>query len=75
MDVTRTELEGLAAQDAALKVLKGLPVGDALGAACSFMLQCSFTERAMFRRVMNERVIRDGFRGISLLEQFKRASR
>ena len=58
----------------ALKVLQGLPVSDAIGAACSFLLHCAYTHRTEFRRVMNEKVVREGFSGISLLEVFKRES-
>ena len=63
------------AQAQALKVLVNLPVGDAIGAACSFLLHCATNHRVEFRRVMNEKVIREGFSGISLLEVFKRESR
>jgi len=62
-------------QAQALKVLQGLPVEDAIGAACSFLLYSSYNHRIQFRRVMNEKVIREGFSGISLLEQFNRVSK
>ena len=64
--------DGLAAQNRALTVLLALPVSDAMGAACSFLLHCAIHEREKLRRVLNERVIREGFTGISLLELFKR---
>ncbi len=63
------------AQNAALQLLIKLPLADAIGAACSFLLHCANNHRTEFRRVMNERVVREGFRGISLLEVFKRQSR
>jgi len=59
----------------ALTLLRGLPVGDAIGAACSFLLHCVYNHPNEFRRVMNEKVIREGFSGISLLDVFKRVSR
>lgn len=61
-------------QNAALKTLTSMPVGDAIGAACSFLLHCAYNHRTEFRRVMNEKVIREGFSGVSLLEVFKRVS-
>lgn len=71
----KDSMEGIVAQNAALQLLISLPLSDAIGAACSFLLHCSFNHREVFRRVMNERVIREGFSGMSLLEQFKRASK
>lgn len=55
-------------------ILQRLPIGDAIGAACSFLLHCAYNHRVEFRRVMNEKVIREGFSGVSLLEVFKRVS-
>lgn len=69
------KLQGVEAQNVALKTLQGLPVNDAIGAACSFLLHCSYNHRGMLRRVLNERVIREGFSGISLLELLKRVSK
>ena len=65
----------LRAQNTALKVLQSLPPAEAIGAACSFLLHAAYNHRDMFRRVMNERVVREGFSGISLLEVFKRVSK
>lgn len=64
---------GVAAQVAALQTLLALPVGDAIGAACSFLLDCAYRHPALLRRVLDERVVREGFRGVSLLQMFKRA--
>lgn len=61
-------------QNEALKMLTSMSVGDAIGAACSFLLHCAYNHRTEFRRVMNEKVIREGFSGVSLLEVFKRVS-
>lgn len=69
------EGRSVAKQNAALKVLMALPISDAIGAACSFLLHCAYNHQVEFRRVMNERVIREGFSGISLLDVFRRQSR
>ena len=62
-------------QAEALHTLLRLPVEDAIGAACSFLLHCAYNHRPQFRRVMHERVIREGFTGISLLSLFNRVSK
>lgn len=64
----------LAAQNQGLQLLQQLPVMDAIGVACSFLLHCSYNHRQAFRRVMNEKVVREGFGGVSLLKIFMRAS-
>jgi hypothetical protein len=64
----------LARQTEALRVLSSLPVSDALGAACSYLLHCGYHHRDELRRVMHEPVIREGFRGMSLLELLTRVS-
>lgn len=66
---------GVAAQHTALKALQSLPVEDAIGAACSFLLHCSYQHTEMTRRVLNEKVIRHGFRGISLLEHLNKVGK
>lgn len=68
------EGQRVARQNAALQLLQSMNLGDAIGAACSFLLFCAYNHRTEFRRVMNERVIREGFSGVSLLEVFKRVS-
>lgn len=70
--VDTPEDQSIARQSVALKVLIELPVSDAIGAACSFLLHCAYNHRTEFRRVMNEKVIHEGFSGISLLQVFKR---
>ena len=65
----------LARQNAMARALMDMPIGEAIGSACSFLLHCAYNHRTEFRRVMNEKVIREGFTGISLLEVFKRESR
>ena len=62
-------------QNVALQTLIGLPVADAIGVACSYLLHCAYNHKVELRRVLNERVIREGFSGISLLELLKRVSR
>lgn len=62
-------------QNAALQLLTRMDVGDAIGAACSFLLHCAYHHRVELRRVMNEKVIREGFSGISLLDLLRRVSR
>jgi hypothetical protein len=59
-----------------LATLQSMPVADALGACCAFLLHCAYEDdkRQMFRRVMREPVHKDGFVGISLLEVFRRQS-
>ncbi len=63
------------AQTQALQVLQRLPVTDAVGAACSFLLHCAYNHRDVFRRVMNEKIVREGFTGISLIQLFNRVCR
>ena len=73
-----TELESqksIAAQNSLLKLLQAMPVGDAIGVACSYLLHCAYNHQTEFRRVMNEKVIHEGFTGISLLDLFKRVSK
>lgn len=57
-----------------IKVLIDAPLGTGIGVACSFLLHCATHHRTEFRRVMHEKVVRNGFRGISLLQMFNRMS-
>lgn len=59
----------------ALKVLQGQTVPNAIGAACSYLLHCAYNEPETLRRVMNEKVVREGFAGISLLQLINRVCR
>lgn len=70
-----SEGQSLARQLVALRTLRSLPLSDAIGAACSFLLECAYNHTTEFRRVMNEKVIPEGFTGVSLIEVFKRMSR
>lgn len=75
MPATAPVESNIVAQNEALKLLIALPTGDAIGAAAAFMLHCAHNHRVQFRRVMNEKVIHEGFSGISLLDLFKRVCR
>ena len=68
-------IRSLVAQNEALRLLLGLSQTDAIGAACSYLLYCAEREPQMFRRVMHEQGVREGFRGISLIEVFIRVCR
>lgn len=69
------EGQSLIRQNEIFRLLTKLSVGDAIGVSCSFLLHCAYNHQTEFRRVMNEKVIREGFSGISLLEVFKRESK
>lgn len=56
------------------QILLAMPLGDRLGVACAILLDAAFNHRTEFRRVMLERVHREGFSGISLLRVFQRQS-
>ena len=62
----------IAAQTAVLQILYAMPIHDAIGVACSYLLHCSFNHRDTLRAVMNEKIVREGFSGISLLERLRR---
>jgi hypothetical protein len=66
--------ESLVRQSQVAKLLMELPTSEALSVSLAFLLHCAYNHRPMFRRVMREPVHREGFRGISLLEAFKRQS-
>lgn len=73
-EASSPEGQSVVRQNEALMILEKLPVGDAIGAACSFLLHCAYNHTTEFRRVMNEKVIREGHGGVSLLTIFKRMS-
>lgn len=58
-----------------LKVMIGMPVSDSIGVALSYLLQCSYDHPDVLRRVLNERVVREGFRGESMLTVLTRSAR
>ena len=55
-----------------VKALSKMPQADAVGIACAFLLECSKKNPALLRRTVNEPVVREGFRGQSLLAILKR---
>jgi hypothetical protein len=67
---TTAELNSVERQNQILQLLISLPIGDAIGAAASFLLHCAYNHRDVFRRVMNERIVREGFSRISILAVF-----
>lgn len=68
-------VDGVQRQAAALKVLEQLPTYEAIGVACSLLLLASYNAPAELRRVLNEPVIREGFRGESLAAVLARVAR
>lgn len=58
-----------------MKLLLAAPIADALGVAVSFVLHCGERHPEMLRRVLHEPVIRDGFRGTTLLKELNRVAR
>lgn len=65
----------LQAQRDLMLMLTALPVRDSIGVACSYLLYASLQHPDVLRRVMREPVVREGFRGESLLDVIKRACR
>ncbi len=62
------------AQMEMLMTLLKMPVVDTIGVCCSLLLQYSYDHPEVLRRVLNERVVREGFSGVSLLTVLKRAA-
>ena len=77
MEDVSEEQASLQRQTTMTQALLKLPAHEALGVACSFILQIAHSpeHRVMFRRVMNEKVIRNGFGGESLLKVINRHAR
>lgn len=71
----RLAQESLDAQAVMLKSLVAIPVPDAVGVSLSYLLYCAYNHQDVLRRVMNEPVVREGFRGESMLTVLNRASR
>lgn len=63
-----------ATQFEAIRVLTSFSTSDAVGVACSYLLAVAEKEPQVIRRVLNERIIREGWTGISLLELLKRVA-
>ncbi len=58
-----------------LNMLEQLPVHEALGITAAVFLKASFEQPDMLRRILNEQVVREGFRGESLITVLTRAAR
>ena len=73
--IERPEVDDSTEIMAALQVLQQFKVRNGIGAALSYVLHCAENHPDVLRRVMNEKVHREGFRGISLLEHLNRVCR
>jgi hypothetical protein len=69
------EQASLDRQAAMLKALVRLPTHEAAGVACSVLLHVGTHQPEVLRRLLNEQVIKEGFRGTSLLTVLTRAAR
>lgn len=58
-----------------MKILTRVPLADAIGVALSFVLHCAYNHPDVLRRCLNEPVVREGFRGESLLTVISRVAR
>ncbi len=58
-----------------VRALLAAPVYDAIGVACSYLLWASTAHPDVLRRVLHEPVVREGFRGESLMSVLRRAAR
>lgn len=67
--------ESLRLQTQLAKTLLALPPAEAIGATLSYLLLASTTHPEMLRRVLNEQVVREGFRGVSMLETLNRVGK
>jgi len=73
-----TEIEAqqsLQRQAQLLKAMVRVPIVDAIGVSLSLLLQCSYDHPDILRRVLNEKVVRNGFSGESMLTVLSRAAR
>lgn len=69
------EVASIQRQVASMQALLRLPIHEALGVACGILLQASFEHPVELRRVLNEQVVREGFRGESLATTIARVAR
>lgn len=58
-----------------MKILTRVPIADAIGVALSLVLHCAYNHPDVLRRCLNEPVVREGFRGESLLTVISRVAR
>lgn len=70
-----TAQQSLNTQAQMLKTMLAVPVPDAIGVSLSYLLHCAYNHPEVLRRVLNEQVVREGFRGESMLTVLNRVSR
>lgn len=58
-----------------MKLLTRASITDAIGVALSLVLHCAYNHPDILRRCLNEPVVREGFRGESLLTVILRVAR
>lgn len=58
-----------------LKVLVKAPVHDAIGVSLGYLLHCAYLHPEVMRRVLNEPVVREGFRGSTMIVELQRVAR
>lgn len=67
--------ESLTRQAAMMKALVKLPTHEALGVAMAIVMQCAYDHPQIVRRLLNEPVVREGFRGTTMIATLNRAAR
>lgn len=65
----------LAMQTRYAKSMLEMTPQDGIGIALSYLLMAAGQYPDMLRTVLNEKVVRDGFRGVSMIETLNRISR
>lgn len=73
--LNRLSQDSVSRQAKALQMLLALPTHESLGVACSLLLQASYDAPDMLRILLNESVVREGFRGESMATVLARAAR
>ena len=74
-EVSRDQQESLNRQAQMCKAMSALPPHEAIGVACSVLIAAVFQNPVMLRRVLNEPVVREGFRGESLIKLITRVAK
>ncbi len=62
-------------QAALCRAMLQVPMSDAIGVALSVLLQASHTHPQILRVVLNEPVVREGFRGMAMIQVLTKAAR
>lgn len=65
----------LAMQTQYAKGMLEMPPQDGIGVALSYLLMASYQHPEMLRVVLNEKVVKEGFRGVSMIETLNRLCR